>query len=108
MAEPTKTRNEAEIKWGRIVARAWTDAAYKQRLLADASAVLRAEGMEVPPGVQVKVVEDSNTLVHFTLPPKPADQELSEEELDNVAGGFSCACAPCISSCIRATQECRQ
>jgi hypothetical protein len=91
-------------KWGRIVARAWTDAAYKQRLLADTSAVLREEGVEVPPAVQVKVVEDSNTLVHFTLPPKPGDQELSEEQLDKVAGGFTfgCRCTWC------ATQECRQ
>jgi hypothetical protein len=95
-------------KWGRIVARAWTDPAYKQRLLADASAVLREEGMAVPPGVQAKVVEDSNTLVQFTLPPKPGDQELSEEELNNVARGFTVGCGGCISCHYTTTAGCRQ
>ena len=44
------------------MAKAWSDAAFKQRLLAGPVAVLRAEGVDVPAGRQVRVVEESDTL----------------------------------------------
>jgi len=40
------------------------------------------------------VVEDTDTLHHFILPPKPADKELSEEDLSAVAGGMISKPAP--------------
>jgi hypothetical protein len=73
--------------WGQIVAKAWEDAAFKQRLLADPAAALKAHGFEVPPGVRVRVVEDTASLWHLTLPPQPGDAELSEEQLGRVSGG---------------------
>ena len=69
---------------GPVVARAWRDAAFRQRLLAEAAQALREHGVEVPQGVQVRVVENSANLVRFTLPPKPAG-DLTDEELDQVA-----------------------
>jgi hypothetical protein len=58
-------------------------------LLADPAATLKAEGVniEMPAGVTLKFVEDTDKLRHMVLPAKPADSELSEEELDAVAGG---------------------
>ena len=60
-----------EYQWGRIVARAWGDAAFKARLLADPAAVLNEYGLLPPPGLQLKVVENTDKVVHLTLPRDP-------------------------------------
>jgi hypothetical protein len=79
---------QPKAQWGQIVARAWHDEAFRQRLLTDPAAVLQEHGLEVPAGVQVRVVEDTHQVVHLTLPRKPAmTAEVSEEELASVAGG---------------------
>ncbi len=78
-----------------LIAKCWADEAFKQKLLADPAAALKAEGIEVPPGVTVRAVE--NTAQQFTLviPPKP--DELSDEALEGVAGGV-CMHLICFSS----------
>lgn len=81
-------------KVGQITAKAWTDANFKKRLLSDPAAVLKDYGLNVPSDVKIKVVEDTDTLHHFILPPKPADKELSEEDLSAVAGGMITKPAP--------------
>lgn len=85
-----------EKQWGLIVARAWADEEFKARLLAEPKAVLREHGLELAPDVAVNVVEDSDTVRHFVLPPNPAG-DLSEEELSPVAGAdsFSGICGRC-------------
>ncbi len=75
--------------WGRIVARAWQDDAFKRRLLADPAAVLQEHGVRVPPGSKVQVIEDTAQVHHLTLPRKPdAARELSEEDMAQVVGGL--------------------
>lgn len=79
-----ETRN---ARMGQILARCWVDTAVKTQLLADPGAVLKAHGLDVPAGVQVRVVEDTDQLVHWVLPARP--RELSDAALDAVAGGGS-------------------
>ena len=83
-------------RWGQVVARAWADEDFKSRLLADPAGVLREHGIEVPPGVQVEVVEDTEEVRHFLLPPSPSG-ELSDEELSPVgaADSYSGGCGGC-------------
>ena len=83
----TAQSQEWSKKVGQITAKAWTDAAFKKRLLSDPVAVLKDYGLTLPPDVKVKVVEDTDTLIHLSLRPKPADKELSEEDLAAVAAG---------------------
>jgi mersacidin/lichenicidin family type 2 lantibiotic len=46
--------------------------------------------MDVPEGINVNVVENTDTTVHITMPVAPAGAaDLSDEELTNVAGGDS-------------------
>ena len=71
--------------WGKLVAKAWSDPLFKKRLLTDPAAVLKENGIDVPPDVVVRVVEDSAKICHLILPELPA--ELSDEELQQVAGG---------------------
>jgi hypothetical protein len=86
-------RMQQYATYRRLVARAWDDEAFKQRLIATPAAVLKEHGVEIPAGVDVKVLEDrtepefgANTVV-LPLPPKPSAAELSEDELDAVAAG---------------------
>jgi hypothetical protein len=46
----------------------------------------RADGLAVPAGVAVKVVENTDNLIHVVLP-MPPSTELSEADLEKVAGG---------------------
>jgi hypothetical protein len=45
----------------------------------------------VSPGMTVKVVESTDRLVHFILPPRPANTEHSEEVLKKAAAGAVCS-----------------
>jgi hypothetical protein len=82
-------RQERARQWGQVVARAWTDEGFKQRLLADPAAVLAEQGIAVPAGVAVEVHEATPAVLHLVLPPPPSDK-LNLEQLEQVAGGFCC------------------
>ncbi len=73
---------------GQIIAKCWADEGFKQRLLADANAALKAEGIEVPAGVSIKVVENTDKVINFVLPAKP-NAVLSDSELEQVTGAGS-------------------
>ena len=71
-----------------LFAACWKDEALKARLMADPKAVLAEHGMDVPDGMDVKVVENADNCVHITMPAPPAGHlTLSDEELSNAAGG---------------------
>jgi hypothetical protein len=87
---------EQAKKMQRIIAKAWMDDGFKQMLLADPAAALKQEGIAVPDGVQVKAVENTDKVFHLVLPPKPTSDELSEDQLEAVAGGAkTCAYSSC-------------
>jgi hypothetical protein len=73
--------------WKQLAAQARSDPALKAKLLADPVGVLKANGVTLPAGITVKVVENTDKLVHLVLPVKPPPAELSEEELHQAAGG---------------------
>ena len=80
--------------FGRAVMRAWSDPAFKAELLADPHAALAAVGVSVPPGVTMKIVENTDTLMHLVLPAKPTGGELSEQALEKVVAGSACGTGP--------------
>lgn len=54
-----------------VTARAWNDDAYRTRLKNEPTAVLKEAGVDVPEHLEVRVVEDSDTVAHMVIPPKP-------------------------------------
>jgi len=78
--------NEQQNPMGKIIAKALQDDAFKQQLIADPAAALKAEGVTVPEGITLKVVQDTESVKHLVLPAVGAG-ELSDEDLDAVAGG---------------------
>src|SRR5262249_57099847 len=93
-------QQDAMNQWGRVVARAWSDEAYKQRLLADPRAVLAEAGMAIPANLTMQVHEATPTHLHLVLPPPPPGREgdkLSDAELDQVAGGEKTVLGYCMA-----------
>ncbi|WP_428262684.1 NHLP leader peptide family RiPP precursor [Haliangium sp.] len=58
--------------WKSIVAKAWTDDAFRKALMSDPNQVLTDNGFVIPAGVSFSVVEDTDTARHLILPPTPA------------------------------------
>ena len=81
--EKTMTREELEKK---IIKKAQSDKDFKQALLDNPKETLGQLGVQVPEEVEVKVVEESAKVVYLVLPVNP--DELTDEQLDAVAGGW--------------------
>lgn len=73
-------------KIGEIMSKCWTDEGFKQRLLSDANATLQAEGVDIPAGITVNIVENTDQVVNHILPRNPKT-DLSDADLEQVAGG---------------------
>jgi len=78
-ADQTKQMNQ-------IIAKCWADEGFKQQLMADPVGTLKAEGIEVPEGMSVTVVENTATSITVVIPLALCD--LSDDELVAVAGGM--------------------
>ena len=79
---------EQKITLAEIFAACWRDEALKARFMTDPRSVLEEHGLEVPSGVDLKVVENADDCVHITLPAPPAGvHELSDDDLLRTAGG---------------------
>jgi hypothetical protein len=75
---------EKNRQWARIFAKAWNDPDFKNRLLADPATVLNKVGMTVPPGTQIKAVENTDKVFHLNVPLKPTTKRpLRFEEGEN-------------------------
>jgi hypothetical protein len=83
--EPMEMQAHAR-QWGQLVARTWSDPTFKARLLAEPGPTLAEQGIRLPPGMQVRVHENSAAVFHLTLPAKPWE-EFSDEHLKAVVGG---------------------
>jgi hypothetical protein len=76
----------------RLVERSLQDDAFRQRLLEDPRAAMEQElGVRLPEEVQVRAVEETADTIYLVLPSASRigeGGELSERELEAVAGGW--------------------
>ncbi|WP_042444363.1 NHLP leader peptide family RiPP precursor [Azospirillum sp. B510] len=81
------TRRDLEAK---IVARAWSDDEFKAKFLADPKAMFEEHlGTKLPETLVMTAHEETADAIHFVIPAKPQIDldELSDEDLEKVAGG---------------------
>lgn len=82
-----------EEKLAPVIAKAWQDPKYLAELKRDPKGVMKKEfGVDLPPGLSLEVLEESPQRLYLVVPASPQNAgELSEEQLEAVAGG---ACIP--------------
>ena len=72
-----------------IVQRAWKDDAFREEFVADPKATIeKYSGQKLPAEFKIVALAEDDKTIHFVIPPKPANtDELSDEDLEKVAGG---------------------
>ena len=82
-----------------IVQRAWKDEAFRAEFLADAKGTIeKYSGEKLPDDLRVLAHPEDAQTVHFVIPPKPRNaDELSDEDLEKVAGGVDIIFTPFIA-----------
>jgi hypothetical protein len=89
VSKKERPMTEQKNQLASLFAACWKDEALKARFMSDPKAVLSEYDMDVPDGMDVKVVENADNCVHITMPATPTgSMELSDEELANAAGGY--------------------
>ena len=84
-----QTRRDIEAQ---ITAKAWKEESFKQELLTNPKSIFEQEfGVQLPAEINVQVIEENPTSLHFVIPMRPQvpGHELNEEELETIAGGRS-------------------
>jgi Nitrile hydratase, alpha chain len=80
------TRRQVEAA---LITKCWRDADFRQKVVSDPKGMLEQHiGQKLPPQVKIFIHQEDTNTVHFSIPPAPADlTELSDAELESVAGG---------------------
>ena len=97
-------RSQEAERYARVVATAWEDPAFKQRLVADPRAVLHEHGLPVPTGQAVRVVENTADTAYLVVPAKP-NEERSGERLIRVAEEQQEPAAKLVRALIQASRD---
>lgn len=75
-----------------LIRRSLQDGSFRERLLTDPKGTIEQElGRKLPKDLKVKVLEETQDTIYLVLPPggtpRRSSDELSDVELDSVAGG---------------------
>ena len=79
---------DATQKIQAIIAKAWSDDAFKQQLIHDPKQTLADEGIELPKDKTITVLADTDQVAHLIIPRKQED--LDDQQLGQTSAGFLC------------------
>ena len=95
MSEQQISRRDLEAL---IVQRAWKDDAFRTDFLDDPKATIeKYSGQKIPDQFKVIALAEDDKTIHFVIPAKPTNaDELSDVDLERVAGGIDIIFTPFI------------
>jgi hypothetical protein len=82
------TRRDLETA---LIEKCWKDPEFKKTVLSDPKGMLESHiGQKLPAPLKVFIHEEDANTLHFSIPPTPSNlSELSDDELEKVAGGIT-------------------
>ena len=91
------TRRDLETA---LIEKCWKDPDFKKQVISDPKGMLeRHTGQKLPAQLKILIHEEDANTLHFSIPPTPANMnELSDEELERVAGGTDVVAATVIAT----------
>lgn len=90
-----KNKENKETFWeqySKVVEKAWKDESFKKQLLENPNDVFQKNGISVPEGITVNIIEDSENVRNFPLPVAPKTKELANEQNSPVVGSSWFCC----------------
>jgi len=86
MAAEAATRRDLETA---LIEKCWKDPDFKKQVISDPKGMLeRHTGQKLPAQIKIFIHEEDANTLHFSIPPAPSNlTELSDDELERVAGG---------------------
>src|SRR5215469_13385818 len=80
------TRRDLET---RLIEKAWTDPDFRRNIVNDPKGMFEKHtGQKLPVEMTIYVHEEDANTLHFSIPPAPSNMtELSDQDLERVAGG---------------------
>lgn len=80
-------KNSSQEIYSKVIAKAWSDPQFKEKLLKNPESTLQAEGFEIPQGTKIILHENTDKELYLVIPQKP-EGELTDEQLEAVSGGL--------------------
>lgn len=97
---------EMEKLLEQVKAKAWVDSGFRRVLIAEPKKAIEALiGGELPENVKINILEEQPGAINLVLPAKIEEEELSDDQLDSVAGGF-CKWPSCKVTCVDVDPRC--
>jgi hypothetical protein len=73
----------------RLIEKCWKDPEFQKQVVANPKGILETLlGRQLPQRIQIFIHEDDQNTMHLSIPPAPTNSiELSDEDLERIAGG---------------------
>ena len=100
----TETASHRDLETA-LIEKCWKDPEFKKQVVSDPTGMLeRHTGQKLPPGVKIFLHEEDGNTLHLSIPPAPANlTELSDEDLEKVAGGTEVVASVAIGLAVAAS-----